>query len=1594
MPVSLIDQALKVLPAKTLEETKDFLREFFLKTPHDDMALLGAEAMVRIAQDHLKLAQGRKAGEVRIAIRTLSAKEDPTAPAGRTVIDIVNDDMAFLVDSVASEVTRYGRLVHLLLHPILYHSKTGFTVKPSEHAKGQSHIHIRLQGVVPDNQMAQLDHDLRRVLSHVQCATRDWIAIRQKLRDCQKSVLTAPSHFPREDVEEYLQFLDYLWDNFTLLGYREFKFMERKGEVRCETVAGTGLGLLHDDVQPPYIDNESDRFSSEIQRLRREMPPLVVSKISKLSTVHRRVPLDSVTVKHYDKDGNAAGECLFIGLFTSVTYSRSITDVPYIRRKAESVMKESGFKAGTHDYKGLKHILEKYPRDELFQLETGALLKTGLSILRLQERQRIALYTRADSIGRYVSCLVYVPRDRYDTRLRQAMQEILEEELKGTCSNFYTTLDDSALARAMFIIHIDSPKMLRVDTAKIEARLQEVGRLWSERLGEALLHKLKDSEEAKRLTLRYGEAFPLGYQELYKPSQAVHDIAKVETVLQTERLGIDLYRTDDCSADKVRLKIFHPQTPMSLSAIMPMLWNMGLQALTETPFEVCAEEVERTVWVHDFLLEVEPSCRNFDLGKVKGVFEEALENIWTGVIENDALNRLVLGGGLPGREAVIIRAYVRYLRQVGTPFSTRYIERCLTNNPAICRDMIALFMALNDPKGGKQKSADALQAGINKALESVSSLDEDRILRSILTLVNATLRTNFFQTNADGAAKPCLSFKLDSKAIPDLPEPKPYREIFVYSPRVEAVHLRSDVIARGGIRWSDRHEDFRTEILSLMKAQQVKNSVIVPMGAKGGFVVKQPPADGNRAAMQAEGIECYKVFVRGLLDITDNRKGTKVVPPKDVVRRDSDDPYLVVAADKGTATFSDIANGLSTEYGFWLGDAFASGGSAGYDHKKIGITARGAWESIMRHFRELGHDTQTKPFDVVGVGDMGGDVFGNGLLRSEQARLIGAFNHVHIFCDPNPDPAATFKERVRLFNAVKGWDEYNVKLLSKGGRIYNRKDKALELTPEIRARFDINKDKVTPTELIQAILRSRTDLLFFGGIGTYIKSTKETHADAGDRTNESLRINANEIRAKVIGEGANLAMTQRSRIEAAQNGVKLNADFIDNSGGVDCSDHEVNIKILLAEIMSGKDNTLTAQSRNKLLEQMTEEVAALVLRDNYQQAQALSLMELQAVDHLSLQARFIQDLERDHGLNRALECLPDEEEIQIRLRQGKGLTRPELGILQAHAKILFTRELLASDVPDHPDTQDWLVGYFPLPLQKKFKAEIGRHRLRREIIATTLATAIINRMGAVFVKSCMDRTGASAADVARAWIVVREVFGLEALWAEIESLDGKANAQIQLKAMREISKMAERETLWFLTRLGRAPDIGQDIAGFKSGVEAFGKALDGILTPDQVQSVKEREQLAKADGLPAALAHRLATLPALGAACDIIRISLERKAPVALAASTYFALGEHFHIDWLRRQAEFMTAGDRWTAEAVANLIENLYACQAGLTVRVLTDMKTHKGKGDMMTAWLDGHGREAAQLDPFFAAIRRAGTLDMPMLVIAEQRLRGLYGG
>jgi glutamate dehydrogenase len=1169
--------------------------------------------------------------------------------------------------------------------------------------QSESFLHLEINEQTDKAKLKEIEDHIRLVLSDVALTVNDWQPMLRAVDELVDELQGIELAGQEEEVREVGEFLKWVHDDhFTLMGIRDYHYVKRQGQDELEIVEDSGLGILRDNSRTILAgshDTAADIAPIVRQFLERSELTLI-TKTGNRSRVHRQVHMDYIAIKRFDKKNRPVGERRFIGLFTSSAYNRRVRDIPILRRKIAAVIERQGLNMRGHDGKAMMHILETYPRDEIFQVDVIQLSDFVVSILAIQDRPVIRMFARKDPFERFYSCIIYVPRERHSTELRRDFENILVTAMNGRISNYYTQVTDNVLARVHIIVGINkSENQPPVDFEAIEAMLIEAARLWRDDLYDALVDKYGE-ERGHRLADKYCQSFPTAYQEEFSAEFALGDIEEAESLSGVGDIGLNFYRIIEDAEHVVRLKLLHRGGAISLSDCLPMLENMGLKVIGESPFVIRPEGAEG-IWLHDFLTE-DPSGTILNLADLKSKLENVLEMVWHGTVENDGFNRLVARAGLAWREVVIIRAYGKYLRQAAITYSQSYMEETLAQHPGITRTLIDLFHARFNPafKGKREVQSLKLLGQIDESLADVASLDEDRILRRFLNLVTCTLRTNFYQAAADGGSKEYVSLKLDSALIEELPLPRPFREIFVYSPRVEGVHLRGGRVARGGLRWSDRREDFRTEVLGLMKAQMVKNAVIIPVGSKGGFVPKHLPPPSDRDAFLAEGIACYQTFIRGLLDITDNLVGQDAVRPAGVLAQDDDDPYLVVAADKGTATFSDIANKIAIEYGFWLGDAF------------MAITARGAWESVKRHFREIGHDTQSQDFDVIGIGDMSGDVFGNGMLLSKHIRLRAAFDHRDIFVDPEPDPAKSWDERKRLFDLPRSsWADYEQKLISKGGGIFSRSLKSIPLSAEMQALAGLKQDDATPMEYMQALLKAEVDLLWIGGIGTYVKGSDESQGDAGDRANDGLRINGEDLRAKVVGEGGNLGMTQLGRIEYALKGGRLNTDAIDNSAGVDCSDHEVNIKVLIDAIVA--DGEMTSKQRDRLLESMTDEVGELVLRDNYLQTQAMTMMQRRGVGALEGQARVMRALERTGRLDRAIEFLPDEEALADRRASGQGLTRPELSVLMAYAKMELYDRLLNSDVTKSAALLADLVKYFPRPLRRQRTTVCARRSLPR-----------------------------------------------------------------------------------------------------------------------------------------------------------------------------------------------------------------------------------------------------------------------------------------
>ncbi len=1566
------------LGADRADTVQRFVTQFYARVSPFDLADRTPEQIYGAAASLWEFGQLRPPGKAILRVFNPQPSEQGES-THRTLVEIINDDMPFLVDSVSMALNAEGGTIGLIIHPILRVDRDGsgrltrLYGADEPGGRAESVIHVEIGLLREPAKLAAIAARLEAALAETRAAVEDWRKMRDVLAISRRELERSKPPVSEAELAEALDFLAWLdEDNFTYLGCREYRFAPA-----AEVGIKPGLGILRD---PAYrvFDGLRD-FTSlppDVQAFLRTAQLLLVSKSSRRARIHRPAYMDAIGVKLFGARGEVVGMRLYLGLFTSQAYRRSALAIPLLRRKVANVLDRSGLNPASHNGKALAHIVDTLPRDELFQASDDDLCEIAMGILGLQERQRVALFARRDPFGRFVSCFIYVPRERYDTALRQSFAAILENAFAAKADSFDTLLDDAALARVHFILRAQGP-LPDVALDALEYRLAEAARSWADHLAEALVDTYGE-EKGLALAARYGTAFPSNYRERRAAVAAIADIVRIEEVRQGAPLALSLYRPPQAEAGTLRFKVCRASAPCSLADVLPVLENMGVRAITEVPFEVAVAGDMRSVWIQDFGLV--SSLGDFDLTNEHKRFEEAFAQVWAGAMESDGLNRLVLAAGLDWRQVTVLRLYAKALRQAGTAYSQGYMEDALANHPAIAARLVALFEARFDPRTAPRAGTETARrvAEIAQELDQVESLDEDRILRSFLRLIEQTLRTNYFQRGPDGAPKPYLSVKLASHEIEFLPRPRPLCEIFVYSPRMEGVHLRGGKIARGGIRWSDRKEDFRTEILGLMKAQIVKNAVIVPTGSKGGFVVKHMPA--QRDQQQAEGVECYKTLMRGMLDLTDNIVAGKLVPPPDVVRHDGDDPYLVVAADKGTASFSDIANGIAEEYGFWLGDAYASGGSAGYDHKAIGITARGAWELVKRHFRELGRDIQAADFTCVGIGDMSGDVFGNGMLRSTHTKLIAAFNHVHIFIDPDPDPEKSFAERQRLFALPRSsWLDYDKSLLSAGGSVFERNAKSIALSPEARRALGIAAEHLTPAELIRSILKAPVDLLFFGGIGTFIKASSENHADAGDKANDALRIDAGDLRAKVVGEGANLGVTQLARIEYALKGGRIDTDAIDNSAGVDTSDHEVNLKILLnAVVTAGK---LSLSERNALLQELTDEIAELVLRDNYLQGLALSIAEAQGHERLDAETRLIRDLEQAGKLDRAIEFLPSDDALAARAQARQPLTRPELSVLLAYVKNSLTDDLIDSDFPDDKQLEEDLFAYFPKILVERFRPAIESHRLRRELIATVAANDLVNRTGITFVREVGARAGRGPGDVARAYMIVRQIFDLDTLWADINALDNRVPAAVQIELFRAALRLVERVTLWFL--MSAKLDIKAQAASFRPGVAALADHLSDLLPETHRVELQRRAAVFVSQGVPPSLAQRVARLDFLLSAVDIVRLATANAKEVVETGRRFFAIGSRFKLDALRVATRKLAADTQWQKLAGAALIEDLYAHQADLTGRAIS------GDGNF-ERWIGGHASDLARLEVLVHEIEAATQPDLAMLTVAARALRG----
>ena len=1458
-------------------------------------------------------------------------------------LEILQDDAPFLVDSVMGEIAEQGLAVRAMYHPVVgvARDRRGTRVATGT-MRRESAIQVILEHLGPDREAALIT-GVRETLADALTATQDFQAMLGLMGTTIAELRVTA--LPPAERDEAVAFLTWLQDgHFVFLGARNYDYPKPRGGKISPAAElykpGDGLGVLRDpDRSVLRRANEPAVLGARMQGRLRSEPALTVAKSNLRSRVHRRTHMDYVGVKRYAPDGTPVGEVRFVGLFSSEVYDQPAASVPLLRAKLAHVIDKAALAPGGHNEKRLRNVLENHPRDELFQISESELLTQALGILHLFDRPRVRLFERRDPFDRFASILFYAPRDRFNSDLQAQVGAMLAEAYGGRVSAAYPAFGEGALARVHFIIGFTPQAHLNPSLATLEAAASEAARTWEDRFEAVVRADVGEPAAIGSKIACYRDAFRAGYKDRYDAAEALADIAEIEALPVGETIRARAFRLPDDPPTRFRFKLYRPGAPALLADVLPIVENMGLKALAEQGFPVRPAGAE-PVWVHDFEIEDERG-EHLVFADLKLAFEDAITAVWSGRAENDGFNRLVLELSISWREAALIRAIARHRQQSGLDPSQRVQEQALNDYPGVARLILDLFRSRFDPAvkanlEQRQAQAQAIMGEITEALQLVESLDHDRALRRMALLTAAIKRTNYYQRDAAGQPKPYISFKVASPEVADLPAPKPYREIFVSAAEVEGVHLRFGPVARGGLRWSDRRDDFRTEVLGLVKAQQVKNAVIVPVGSKGGFYPKMLPKSGPDA-IRAEGIRAYRTFLSGLLDITDNLgPDGKVIRPEGVIAHDGDDPYLVVAADKGTATFSDIANGVARDYGFWLDDAFASGGSAGYDHKVMAITARGAWEAVKRHFRELGKDIQAESFTVAGVGDMSGDVFGNGMLLSRQIRLVAAFDHRHVFLDPDPDPAASFVERQRMFALPRSsWDDYDRKLISKGGGVFPRTLKSIPLSPEVRALLDVDAEAMAPTELINAILKMRAELLYLGGIGTYVKSSAESHADAGDKASDAVRVNGADLRVQVVGEGANLGLTQRGRIEFAQAGGRIDTDAIDNSAGVDCSDHEVNIKIVTGALE--RQGKLTRKRRDALLKSMTDEVAQHVLAHNYGQTLALSLLEMDSSGDLDAHARFMARLEAAGRLDRAVEFLPDIAEITARRAAGRGLTRPELAVLLAYGKLELSEAIVESAAPDDDYFDGVLEAYFPKALRKHREAIAG-HRLRREIIATVVANDLINRCGPSFPSRLQAAADCDAGALAIGYEAAKAVLDLDRIWAAVEALDGRIPAPAQMALFRRLADAARGATFWLARRAARETlTVARLRERYGPAYRVLRELSPGVLSAVDRMVVDDHCADLVAAGAPEDLARATAVLQTLTTAGDLVDLAGGSAWPLAEAARLDHRAGEAFGFDRLRAAAGGYTAGDHFERTAVRRLVEDLLIAQTAVTRQLMS---------------------------------------------------------
>lgn len=1582
----------KKINASDKKNFQKFLAEFYAENKPEDFASYPLQDIYNISESSFDFFKKKDSKGAKIQIFNPTLKKDGFN-LKFTIINILVDDSPFLVDSVVLYLDSKGIKIKNVLHPNYFtaRDKKGELEKIVDEVKGASSeamIQIHVQKIESAAEIKEIHDSIAKSLESVALVVKDWKGMAQ-LAVKAASQTDLAKKINKSEITEIKDFVNWINDgHFIFLGAQEFDIKKNaQNKYSLAAKNGAALGVFASPYEE-FIPQVKNLAVEEVANSVKNPYVIEILKSRYRSRIHRFISAERIRIQKFSTQGEVIGEFRFIGLFTSSVYYSSTREIPVLRSKVEDVIEKSGYAKGSHNYKDLVSILETYPREELFQISNEELLKNATGIVAICGRAQTKLFVRKDKFSRFVSCLVFIPKEVSDSNLRNKIEAYLSKSYQGILADSFVQMNDSNLVRLHIIIRTEN-SIPNVNEAEVEKEIIRISRAWSDDLQDSMRVRFGEDNYLK-LSEKYRGAFSVSYINRFDARRGAIDISYLEKAVEQQKAVFNLYKSSWVEDDVAELKVYSPSQEISLSQMMPILESFGFNVIQEHNYQINVDGKNK-VWIHYFRLNLSENKTPFS-EKIRINFEKTISLIWEGKARSGLLNRLVVAADLNWKQVYMLRCYSKYLHQTGFRYSQSYTSDVMVKNHKLAKLLVDLFEAKFDPEFEKRDAAIAqILEQIKQSLSEVSDSVEDAVIRAFFNVINATLRTNYYQSNADGKFKDYMSFKFDCTKIPGLPLPLPYAEIFVCSPKVEAVHLRGGKVARGGLRWSDRHEDFRTEVLGLVKAQMTKNAVIVPVGSKGGFVVKKPTKGMSREEIQKEGIQCYKTFLRGLLDITDNVVNGKIQHPKDVVMHDGVDPYLVVAADKGTATFSDIANSVSAEYNFWLGDAFASGGSVGYDHKKMGITAKGGWISVMRHFREMGIDTQSQDFTCVGIGDLAGDVFGNGMLLSKHIRLVAAFNHMHIFFDPNPNAAKSFAERERMFNLPRSsWSDYDKSLISKGGGIFERSAKSIKISAEIKAILQISEDELAPNDLIQAILKAPVDLLWNGGIGTYVKSTEESHLDVGDRANDSLRINGNELRCKVIGEGGNLGWTQKGRIEYALNKGRVNTDAMDNSAGVDCSDHEVNIKIALTQALRAKKITL--EQRNKILEQMTDNVSHLVLEDNRLQTQAISIAQYQGISALGDQAQFLDNLEKSGLLNRKVEFLPSKKEIEKRQVDKVSLTRPELCVMLAYAKMDIYNKILASNLVKDEYFETHLFSYFPKLMQEKFAAEIENHQLRKEIIATQITNFVVNRMGITFLRQICQDSGFDVVDVVKSFIIAADAFSIEKIWSEAESLDGKSNFEVQMKMFLSPNKLLERSVVWLL-RNQTSGKISQTITRFKKIADELFGLFPEVLAQASRESFEKKVNYYLENKVDKKLATRLASMDPASSTFDIAEICAISKFDLKSIAKIYFTVGTRFSLKWMRSRIADLNFENHWQRMSAKTILEDVYFYQMKIA-KAIVDFSCNDKKIceiNSVNAWVEKYKFNVERFDGFVTELKSQTNPDLAVFVVALNRLKSL---